>query len=63
MDRCLLLTLLRFRWALGWNSVQYLINSEIYPLRLRALGGSFAMTFHFVNRKSSDILSLQLKVF
>jgi len=36
----------------GWNSVQYLINSEIYPLRLRALGGSFAMTFHFVNRKS-----------
>jgi len=39
-----------FGWALGWNSVQYLINSEIYPLRLRALGGSFAMTFHFVNQ-------------
>jgi MFS family permease len=37
-------------WALGWNSLQYLINSEIYPLRLRALGGSFAMTFHFVNQ-------------
>lgn len=35
-----------FGWALGWNSVQYLINSEIYPLRLRAIGGSFAMTFH-----------------
>lgn len=32
-------------WALGWNSIQYLINSEIYPLRLRALGSSFAMTF------------------
>lgn len=43
-----------FGWALGWNSVQYLINSEIYPLRLRALGGSFAMTFHFVNRKFSS---------
>ena len=41
-----------FGWALGWNSIQYLINSEIYPLRLRALGGSFAMTFHFANRKS-----------
>jgi len=34
----------------GWNSVQYLINSEIYPLRLRALGGSIAMTFHFANQ-------------
>ena len=39
-----------FGWALGWNSIQYLINSEIYPLRLRAIGGSFAMTFHFVNQ-------------
>ncbi|KAF2203081.1 MFS quinate transporter-like protein [Delitschia confertaspora ATCC 74209] len=39
-----------FGWALGWNSLQYLINSEIYPLRLRALGGSIAMTFHFVNQ-------------
>ncbi|KAH8728213.1 MFS quinate transporter-like protein [Phaeosphaeriaceae sp. PMI808] len=39
-----------FGWALGWNSIQYLINSEIYPLRLRALGGSIAMTFHFVNQ-------------
>ena len=29
-----------FGWALGWNSIQYLINSEIYPLRLRALGMS-----------------------
>lgn len=39
-----------FGWALGWNSIQYLINSEIYPIRLRALGGSIAMTFHFVNQ-------------
>lgn len=39
-----------FGWALGWNSIQYLINSEIYPLRLRALGGSIAMTVHFVNQ-------------
>lgn len=29
-----------FGWALGWNSIQYLINSEIYPLRLRALGST-----------------------
>jgi len=39
-----------FGWALGWNSIQYLINSEIYPLRLRAIGGSIAMTFHFANQ-------------
>lgn len=46
-----------FGWALGWNSIQYLINSEIYPLRLRAFGGSIAMTFHFVNqvRNSSGV--------
>jgi len=41
-----------FGWAMGWNSVQYLINAEIYPLRLRALGGSFSMVLHFANRKS-----------
>ncbi|CAK3980862.1 related to quinate transport [Lecanosticta acicola] len=39
-----------FGWAMGWNSIQYLINSEIYPLRLRAIGGSLAMTVHFVNQ-------------
>ncbi|KAF2172578.1 hypothetical protein M409DRAFT_17809 [Zasmidium cellare ATCC 36951] len=39
-----------FGWAMGWNSIQYLINSEIYPLRLRAIGGSIAMTIHFVNQ-------------
>lgn len=33
-----------------WDSVQYLINSEIYPLRLRAIGGSIAMTVHFANQ-------------
>ncbi|KAF2756265.1 general substrate transporter [Pseudovirgaria hyperparasitica] len=39
-----------FGWAMGWNSIQYLINSEIYPLRLRAIGGSLAMTVHFANQ-------------
>ena len=46
-----------FGWALGWNSIQYLINSEIYPLRLRALGGSIAMTFHFVNQYGNSKIS------
>ncbi|KAF2171342.1 hypothetical protein M409DRAFT_18459 [Zasmidium cellare ATCC 36951] len=39
-----------FGWALGWNSLQYVINSEIYPLHLRAIGGSLAMTLHFANQ-------------
>jgi len=37
-------------WALGWNSIQYLINAEIYPLRIRAICSSLVMCFHFVNQ-------------
>lgn len=37
-------------WALGWNSVQYLIGAEIFPLRVRSLGTSLIMCFHFVNQ-------------
>ncbi|EEP81348.1 conserved hypothetical protein [Uncinocarpus reesii 1704] len=37
-------------WALGWNSIQYLINAEIFPLRVRALGTSMVMCFHFANQ-------------
>jgi sugar porter (SP) family MFS transporter len=37
-------------WALGWNSIQYLINAEIFPLRVRSLGSSLVMSFHFVNQ-------------
>ncbi|EZF30057.1 MFS quinate transporter [Trichophyton interdigitale] len=37
-------------WALGWNSIQYLINAEIFPLRVRALGSSMVMCFHFANQ-------------
>lgn len=37
-------------WSLGWNSVQYLINAEIFPLRVRALGSSMVMCFHFANQ-------------
>lgn len=37
-------------WAMGWNSVQYLINAEIFPLRLRSVGTSIVMTLHFVNQ-------------
>jgi len=39
-----------FGWAMGWNSIQYLLNAEIYPLRIRAVSSSLVMCFHFVNQ-------------
>jgi hypothetical protein len=39
-----------FGWALGWNSMQYLLTAELFPLRIRALATSISMTLHFVNQ-------------
>ncbi|KAJ0421178.1 major facilitator superfamily domain-containing protein [Aspergillus carlsbadensis] len=39
-----------FGWAMGWNAVQYLVNADIWSLRLRALGSSLVMWLHFVNQ-------------
>ncbi|KAL4893530.1 general substrate transporter [Aspergillus ambiguus] len=39
-----------FGWALGWNSMQYLLTAELFPLRIRAVATSAAMTLHFVNQ-------------
>lgn len=39
-----------FGWALGWNSMQYLLTAELFPLRIRALSTSMAMTLHFANQ-------------
>ncbi|KAH6617691.1 general substrate transporter [Chaetomium sp. MPI-SDFR-AT-0129] len=39
-----------FGWALGWNSMQYLMTAELFPLRIRAFCTSLAMTFHFANQ-------------
>lgn len=39
-----------FGWALGWNSMQYLLTAELFPLRIRALSTSLAMTMHFANQ-------------
>jgi Sugar (and other) transporter len=41
-------------WAMGWNSVQYLLNAEMYPLRIRALCSSAVMFLHFVNQYGSN---------
>ncbi|KAI9147578.1 Quinate permease [Paramyrothecium foliicola] len=35
-------------WALGWNSGQYLLSSELFPLRIRAICSSITMAMHFV---------------
>ncbi|KAL4804136.1 general substrate transporter [Aspergillus unguis] len=37
-------------WALGWNSMQYLLTAELFPLRIRAFATSAAMTLHFANQ-------------
>lgn len=39
-----------FGWALGWNSMIYLLTAELFPLRIRALASSWAMTLHFANQ-------------
>ncbi|KAL4865115.1 hypothetical protein BDV12DRAFT_175187 [Aspergillus spectabilis] len=37
-------------WALGWNSMQYLLTAELFPLRIRAIATSVSMTLHFANQ-------------
>lgn len=43
-----------FGWAMGWNTMQYLLNAEMYPLRIRALCSSLVMCFHFLNQYGSN---------
>lgn len=37
-------------WSLGWDAMQYLLTAELFPLRIRALATSIAMTLHFANQ-------------
>ncbi|KAK5164961.1 uncharacterized protein LTR77_009626 [Saxophila tyrrhenica] len=37
-------------WALGWNSGQYLLSSELFPLRIRAICSSITMAMHFIGQ-------------
>ncbi|KAJ5514599.1 Major facilitator superfamily domain general substrate transporter [Penicillium fimorum] len=48
-------------WALGWNSGQYLLSSELFPLRIRGICSSITMAMHFicqyaVNRSLPEML-------
>ncbi|KAL5362244.1 quinate permease [Aspergillus floccosus] len=37
-------------WALGWNSIQYIITAEIFPLHVRIAGSSLVTIWHYGNR-------------
>lgn len=37
-------------WTMGFNSVQYLLGSEIFPLGLRSFAQSLIMVLHFANQ-------------
>ena len=36
-------------WTFGFNAIQYLIGSEIFPLKVRSVAQSLTMLIHFVN--------------
>ncbi|KAI5949879.1 hypothetical protein KGF54_005356 [Candida jiufengensis] len=37
-------------WTIGFNSIQYLIGGEIFPLGIRSFAQSLVMVFHFANQ-------------
>ncbi|CAK7895519.1 high-affinity hexose transporter Hxt7p [[Candida] anglica] len=37
-------------WTMGFNSIQYLIGSEMFPLRIRSFAQSLVMVLHFANQ-------------
>lgn len=37
-------------WTIGFNSVQYLLGSEIFPLNIRSFAQSAVMVLHFANQ-------------
>lgn len=41
-------------WALGFNSIQYIIGTEIWQLELRAVASSLIMAIHFANQYGSS---------
>lgn len=37
-------------WCMGFNSIQYLLGSEIFPLNIRSFAQSMTMVLHFANQ-------------
>lgn len=54
-------------WTIGFNSIQYLIGSEIFPLDIRSFAQSIVMVLHFANQygnsKALPKLMIALKPF
>lgn len=40
--------------ATGWNSGQYLLSSELFPLRIRAVCSSITMGMHFIGQYTTN---------
>ncbi|PWN46661.1 general substrate transporter, partial [Violaceomyces palustris] len=41
-------------WALGFNAIQYLVGTEIFPIRVRATATSLIMAVHFSQQYGSS---------
>jgi len=41
-------------WAMGFNSIQYIIGTEIWQIELRAVATSLIMAIHFANQYGSS---------
>ncbi|KAK6464748.1 quinate permease [Scheffersomyces coipomensis] len=37
-------------WTFGWNNIQYLLGSELFPLKIRSFAQSLVMVLHFANQ-------------
>ncbi|CAN3483868.1 high-affinity glucose transporter 1 [Diutina catenulata] len=37
-------------WTIGFNNLQYLLGSEVFPLNMRSFAQSLVMVFHFANQ-------------
>lgn len=37
-------------WVIGFNALQYLMGSEIFPLKIRSIANSLVMVLHFANQ-------------
>lgn len=52
-------------WTMGFNSVQYLLGSEIFPLGMRSFAQSIIMVLHFTNQygnsKAMPLMMIALK--
>ncbi|KAK6201500.1 quinate permease [Scheffersomyces amazonensis] len=37
-------------WTMGYNNIQYLLGSELFPLKIRSFAQSLVMVLHFANQ-------------